>query len=153
MCVTPGSIGEEPALLLRLGAGERESAHRSAMKRSEEGNYVMPFGVIPRKLQGTLDRLRAGVAVIQPVRSRHGSDRRQPLGKGHQALVVEVCPRHVDQLRSLLLDRCNYLGVAVPRRGDRYAGGEIEKLVAVYVLDATSTAPLGDHGIRAGVAG
>ena len=38
----------ETAALLRLGSGERKSAHGAAMEGAEEGDHVLPAGVIPR---------------------------------------------------------------------------------------------------------
>ena len=121
------------------------------MERAVEGDDVLPLGVIAGELERGLDGLGTGVAVVDAMRAGHGSDLRQPLGEHRHLFVVEVGARHVDQLRGLLLDGGDDLGVAVPGRRHRDPGGEVEELVAVDVFDDDTPAALGDHRIRAGV--
>ncbi len=75
----------------------------------------------------------------------------QPLGQVDLRLVIEIGAGHVDQLAGLVLDGGDDLGMAVPRRGDGDAGGEIEEEVAVDVLDHRAAAALDDQGINARV--
>ena len=134
------NAGAEATLLLRLGGGQRERAHGASVERSEECDHVLPLGVIARQLQRDFNRLRAGVAVVDLVRPRHGSDLRQPLGQRDHALVVKIRARHVDQFGRLLLNGGDHVGMAVSGRGDGDAGGEIEELVAVHVRDHDAAA-------------
>ena len=57
-----------------------------------EGDDVLPLGVIARQLDGGLDRLRAGIAVVEAVRAFHGRDRRKALGERDHVLVIEIGP-------------------------------------------------------------
>ena len=142
----------ETALLLRLGGGQRERAHGASVEGAQKGDHLLALGVIARQFQRALDRLRAGVAVVDLVRPGHGSDLRQPLGERHHALVVKVGARHVDQFARLLLNGGDDLGMAVTGGGHGDAGGEIEEFVAVHVFDDDAAAALGDHrvGTRVG---
>jgi hypothetical protein len=148
-----GHQRSEAPPLLRLRRGQRECAHGASVKSAEEGDNVLPSGVIARDLQRALDRLRAGVAVIEPVRAGHGRDLRQPLGDVYQTFIVEVGAGHVDQLGCLVLDRLYHLGMAVAGRNHGDAGGEVQKFVAVHILDPHAPASLGHHRIGARIAG
>ena len=59
----------------------------------------------------------------------------------------------MDQLAGLLTDGGDDLGVAVAGGGDGDAGGKVEEGVAVDVFHTDAAAPLGDHGVGAGVGG
>src|SRR5271156_6926681 len=54
----------------------------------------------------------------------------------------------MNQLRGLLLNRRDHLGMAMSGRGNRDSGGEVEELVAIDILHAKTAAALGDHRIR-----
>ena len=60
------------------------------MKCAKERNHILPFGVIARQFQRALNRFRARVAVVDPVRALHRSDLRQSLCQLHHALVIEI---------------------------------------------------------------
>ena len=64
----------EAALLLGLGAGKRERAHGAAVEAAEEGDDVLASGVIAGDLEGALDGLGTGVAVVELVGAGHGGD-------------------------------------------------------------------------------
>src|SRR5262249_38974652 len=64
----------EAALLLRLGGGQRQSAHGPSMERAEERNDVLPLGVVTGELQCAFNRFGAGVPVVNLVRARHRRD-------------------------------------------------------------------------------
>ncbi len=134
------------SLLLRLRGGQRKRAHGAAMERAEERDHVLPFGVIARKFQRGLDRLRARIAVINPMRSRHGSNLRQALRQLHHVLVIKIRARHVDQFARLLLDGGDHFGMAMPGRSHGDAGGEIQELVAVDVFTTTPRPRLATSG-------
>ena len=53
----------------------------------------------------------------------------------------------MNQLGGLLLNGGDDFGMAVPRRADGDACGEIQKCIAVNVLDNRATAALGDERI------
>ena len=132
-------------------AGQRERAHGASVERAEEGNHVLPLGVIAGQLERGFHRFRAGVAVVNPVRSGHGRDLRQPLGQRDHALVIKIRARHVDQFARLLLNGGHHIGMAVSGRGHGDAGGEIEKFVAVHVRNHDAAALLGHQRVGAGV--
>ena len=83
------------------------------MKRAKERDDVRPLRVITRELQGALDGLGAGVAVVDFVRAGHGRDLRQALGQRDHALVIKVGTRHVDEFGGLLLHGSDYVRMAV----------------------------------------
>ena len=80
-------------------------------------------------------------------------DRRELLGQPHLWLVVEVRPRHVDELLRLLGDGLDHLRVADAGRVDGDAGGAVEKAIAVDVLDDRALATRDDERIVPGVGG
>ena len=65
--------------------------------------------------------------------------------------VVEIGPRHVQQLGRLVLDGGDDLRMAVAGRADGDAGGEVEEQVAVDVLDDRPAAALHRQRIDARV--
>src|SRR5579859_2461606 len=67
--------------LLWLRPRERKRAHRSPMKRPKERNHLLALGVITSDLQRALHSLGARVAVVKPMRPRHGSHRRKPVAQ------------------------------------------------------------------------
>ena len=141
----------ETALLLRLGRGQRERAHGASVERAEEGDHVLPLGVIARQLQRALDRFGAGVAVVNAMRPGHRRNLRQARGQRDHALVVKIRARHVDQFGRLLLNGGDHVGMAMAGRSHGDAGGKIEELVAVNVGNDDAASALGDQRIRAGV--
>ena len=123
------------------------------MEGAEEGDHVLPAGVVAGQLQRALDGFGAGVAVVEAMRPRHGCDGGEPLRQRDHALVVEVGAGHVDQLAGLLLDGLDDLRMAMAGGGDGDAGGKVEELVAVHVFDPGAAAALGDQRIAARVGG
>ena len=77
--------------------------------------------------------------------------RRQLFGQPDLRLVVEVRPRHVDELLRLLGDGLDDLGVADAGRVDGDAGRAVEKAIAVDVLDDRALAAGDDERIVARV--
>ena len=117
-----------------------------------EADDVLASGVVASELQGALDGLSAGVAVVEAVRSGHRRDGGEARGERRHLVVVEVRAGHVDQLGRLILDGLHDFGMAVAGRGDGDAGGEVEELVAVDVFDSATAAAFDDQRITAGVA-
>ena len=139
--------------MLGLGSSQRKSTHGAPVESSKEGNHVLPAGVVPGKLQRALDGLRPGIPVVEAVRSGHGRNGREPLGKGHHVLVIKIGAGDVDQLGGLLLDGGDYFGMAVTGGNDGNAGGKVQELISVHIFNPHAAAALGHHGIGTGVAG
>ena len=59
----------------------------------------------------------------------------------------------MDQLGSLLLDGGDYFGMAMTGGDNGNAGGKVQKLVSVHILNPDAAAAFGHHGIGTGVAG
>ena len=146
-----GHERREAPLLLRLRRRQRERSHGAPMESAEEGDHVLPLAVIARQLQSALDGFRAGVSVIDLVRSRHGHNLREALGQRHHALVVEVGARHVNQFARLLLNGGDHFRMTMSGRSHGDTGGKVEELIAIHVFDHNAAAALGNHRIRARV--
>ena len=143
----------EAALLLRLGAGERQRAHGAPVECAEKRDHLLASGVIARHLERALDGLGAGVAVEEPVRPGHGRHGREPRCQIGQQLVVKIRARDVDQLRGLLLNRSHHFGMAMAGGNHGDARGKVEKFIAVHVFNAHAAPALGHQRIRARIAG
>ncbi len=148
-----GHERRETALLLRLGAGERERTHGASVERAEKGDDLLSLGVIAREFQGAFDGFGSGVSVINFVWALHGRDRRQALGEGHERLVIKIGTRHVDQFAGLLLNGGDDVGMAMSGGGHGDAGGEIEELVAIDIFDDNAASALGHERIGTRVGG
>ena len=148
-----GNQRRETAALLNLGAGERERAHGASVKGSVEGDDVLALGVVAGELECGLDGFGAGVAVVDAMRAGHGRDLREAGGEFGELGVIEIGAGHVKQLACLLLNGGDDLGMTVAGRGHGDSGGEIEKLVAIHVLDHDAASALGDQRVGAGVRG
>ena len=144
--------GKTPPLL-GLGSGERKSAHGAPVESSEEGDDVLPAGVIAGQLQRALDGFRSGISIIEAMGSGHGRNGREAFGQRHHVFVIKVGAGDVDQLGGLFLDGGDYFGMAMSGRNHGNAGGKVQKLVSIYIFYAHAAAALGHHGIGAGVAG
>jgi len=68
-------------------------------------------------------------------------------------LVVKIGAGHVNQPRTLILNRLHNFGMTVARRVDRDAGSEVEELVAIDIFDAAAPAALHGQRITARIAG
>ena len=112
---------------------------------------VRALGVIARQLDGRLGRLGARVAEERPHPAFDRHERRQFLREAHLRLVVEVRPRHVDELRRLVGDGLDDLGMRDAGGVDRDAGRAVEEDVAVDVLDDGAFAAGDDERIVARV--
>src|SRR5437868_5653100 len=80
-----------------------------------------------RQLEPRLERLGAAVGEENALGRRPRGQLREALGEVDLRLVIEIGPRHVDELARLVLDGGDHLGVAMTRAGDRDARREIEK--------------------------
>jgi hypothetical protein len=120
---------------------------------AKEGDDVLAAGVIASQLQRALNRFRSGVAVVEAMRPRHGCYSGEPFRQRDHSLVVEVGAGHVDQLACLLLNGLDHLRMTVAGGGDSDAGGKVEELVAVHVLDPGASTALGYQRIAARVGG
>ena len=131
-------------LLLRLGSGERERAHGTAMEGAEKRYHVLPLGVIASQFKRALNRFRTRVAVVDFVGAGHGGNLRQTLRQGDHVLVIKIRARHVNQLGSLFLNGRDHMRMAMSGRSHSDAGGKIEELVSVHVGDNNSATLLRD---------
>src|SRR5271163_1190111 len=65
----PRDQRRETPLLLRLRAGQRKRAYRPSVECAEEGDHLLPLGMIAGNLQRALDCLGARVPVVEAVRA------------------------------------------------------------------------------------
>ena len=121
------------------------------MEGAEEGDGPRPSGVPAGQLQARFERLGPAVGEEDALGPGAGRQLRQLLGQVDLRLIVEIGAGHVQQLVGLVLDGGDDLGMAVPRRRDRDAGREIEKEIAVHVLDDRAAAAGTDQRINARV--
>ncbi len=98
--------------------------------------------MITGNLQSALNRLRPGVPVVKPMRARHRRNRGQSIGKFRHRFVIEIRPRNMNQLRSLLLDCSHHFRMTMAGRIHSDACGEIHKLIAINIFDANTAPPL-----------
>ena len=138
----------KPPPLLRLGRRQRQRPHRPPVKRTEEGDHVLPLGMVARQLERALHRLRSRVAVVNAMRPRHGRNLRQPRRQFHHAFVIKIGPRHVDQFARLLLNRSHHVRMAMSGRSHGNARGKIKKLVAIHIGHNDAASALGHQRIR-----
>ena len=141
----------ESAALHRLARRERQRPERATVERSEERDDPRPLGVIARQLHGRLGRFGARVAEERPHLAFNRDERRHFLREPHLRLVVEIGPRHVDELRRLIGNGLDDVGVRDAGGIDRDAGRAVEKDVAVDVLDDGAFAAGDDERIVARV--
>jgi hypothetical protein len=134
----------EAAALDRFAGGQRQRPERPPVKAADERDDALPLRVIPGELERRLGRFCPRVRKKRPDVPVDRHDARQLLGEPHLRLVVEVGPRHVDELPSLIDDRRDHLGVRHAGRIHRDAGRAVEKPVAVDVLHHGPFAA-GDH--------
>src|SRR5205823_1607134 len=80
-----------------------------------------------------------------------GGDFGELFGEVPLRSIVEVGPRHVQQLGGLVLDGGDDSRVAVAGGADRDAGREVEEAVAVHILHYRSIAAGASQWINAGV--
>ena len=135
------------------GAARRqpERAQRAAVERAEEGDQERPLGVVPRQLDRRLVGLGPGIAEEALDRAVDRHDAGDLLGQPHLRLVVEVGPRHVQELLRLVDDGRDDVRMRVPGRVDGDAGGTVQEPVAVDVLDDRAFAAGHHQRIAAGI--
>ena len=141
----------EAAPLHDLAAGQRHRAHRAAVKRAEERDHVLPARVIAGQLERRLDRLGPAIGEEDPLGDAARRDLGELLRQVDLRRVVEIGARHVQQLGRLLLNGRDDPRMAMAGRADGDAGREIEKQIAVDVLDDRPVAALDRQRIDARV--
>ena len=151
--VDTGHQRPEAGVVLGLRPGQRDGAVGPAVEGAQEGDHVLAPGVEARQLERRLDDLRTRVAQEDADLARH---RRDP-GQGGRGMgvdgQVEVGGAEVQQVGRLLGDDLDDPLVAVARRVDGDAGGEVEEEVAVDVLDRQAVAADRHDGVGARKAG
>ena len=131
-----GEHGTVALPLHRLARGEGHRAHRSSMKCPEEGDDLLPLGPEPRELDRGLDRFRPGIGEEDPWAASatpDGRHLREPLRELRDRPGVEVRRTHVEELSRLLADGGDDPRMAMARRADGDARGEVEEAVPVGV--------------------
>ena len=136
-------------LLLHLRRRQRKRAHGSSVEAPHKADDLLSSRVIARQLDRALHGLGAGVPIVDTVRPRHRSNRRQARCHLRHQVVVKIRPGHMNQLRRLLLHRLHDLRVAMPRRGHCNSRREIQKLIPIDIFDTTSIAALHHQRISA----
>ena len=142
----------EAGVIGGLAGREGHRAHGAPVEGAGEADEVGAPRVIARQLDGRLDGLGAGIG---QERHRGLVERRhlvQLLGQFDHLGVVEV-RGDVDELRGLLLDGLDHLGMRVPGGCDGDARHEIQKAIAVHVPDLGAFAVVDDERISARVGG
>jgi hypothetical protein len=147
-----GEEGGEVAPLRRLRRRERQRPHRPPVEPVEERDEPRPLRDVARELHRGLDRLRPRVReeALLGAGARH--EAADLLREVRHHPVVEVGPRHVDELRGLVGERLRDLGVDVAEGVDRDAGREVEEPVAVGVEHEHPLAAVDDERVGARVA-
>ena len=129
-----GQMRAETSSLNDLAGGYAHRPVRPAMKRPVERNDVRSFRMKAGKLQRCFHRFSARVAQVYTPGLCAGRNGRQAAAQRRIGCIVEVRAADMQQLGGLLLDGLHHLGMAVPRKGDRDAGHEVQKAVSVNVL-------------------
>src|ERR1700734_2782106 len=102
------------------------------------------LGVILGELDCGFDRFGAGIAEINALGSFARRDGSELLGELDHVGIIKISSGHVDQFGGLLLNCSDHIRVAMASGNDSDAGREIEKSVAVHVLDNGAAASLDD---------
>ncbi len=136
-----------------LARGERKGAHGAAVESAVERDDFIAAGGVARQFDGAFHGLRAGVPERHAPSDRTWRDLRQLLGQRHHLFVIEIRARHVDQAGCLFLNRVHHAGMAMAGGHHRDPGVEIQKAIAIHVLDHRPFAALANQWIAARVGG
>ena len=131
----PGQQRPEARVVLRLRGRQAQRSVGAPVEGAEERDDVRPLRGVSRELDGRLDDLGAGVAEVDPATAGHRGEAGQLATDLRVDRQEEVTRAEVDELGGLFLDGRDHLRVAMPGRGHRDAGREVEEEVAVDVLD------------------
>jgi hypothetical protein len=118
------------------------------MERAEERNELLPSRVIARELHRGFHGLGSRVAEVHASLGAAGSQCCELLGELHHVLVIKIRAGHVEQLSRLLTNGCYDSRMTVACGNDRDTGVEIEKTVAVHVLNDCALAAMDDQRVR-----
>src|SRR5262245_39207010 len=110
------------------------------MKRAEEGDHARTPRVNSRQLQCRLDRFGTAIGEKHSFRRWTGRGLSQALRKIDLRLIVKIGPGHVDKFGSLILNGSDNFGMTMARGSHRDASREVQKAVAIDILDDRSTA-------------
>ena len=134
-----------------LRRGKRKRSQRASVEASVEGDDFVAPRVVPRQLDGRLDRFGAGISEINFLRFLAGSDGRKPLGKLHHVRQIKIRAGNVNQFGGLFLNGFDNARMAMPRGDDGDARGKIQEHIAVHVLDHRAAAGFRHQRIAARV--
>src|ERR1043165_1757560 len=105
------------------------------MKRPIEGDELLPMCVIHRELERCLDGFRAAVCEVCSRRTAERAYLLELFAERGHVPIVKVRSAKVNELISLLCDRCDDLQMAMAGRADGDAGIAVEKNIAIGILD------------------
>ena len=125
----------EPRLVRMRLAGQRHGQQRPPVKGVLEADHRGPLGVRAGDLDGVLDALRAAVHQERLFRELARRPRVQLLGDLDVALIRRHAEAHVQKLFHLLAQRRQNPRRAVPHVQAADPAGEIQKAVAIHVLE------------------
>ena len=134
---------------MTLLAVSESDAHRAAVERAEKGDHLLPLRVIAGQFESRLDRFGPRIGEEDLLRELTRRDLRQLFGQLELAAIIEVGPRHVQQVRRLPMDRLDDPRMAMARRADGDARVKVEEPVAVDVLDDGPLGPRHDQRVNA----
>ena len=127
---------------------ERERTHSATVEGAQKGNHVLAFRRVAGELDGRLDRFGARVGEKDLLLGGSGSQTAELLHQIRHGLIVKIAPAKMEKLPRLLLDGRHDLGMRMAGGGYRDPGGEIEKEVAIDILDDHSLALLDNQRIN-----
>src|SRR4029079_16875326 len=81
-----------------LARSERQRTHRATVKRAQEREDALTLGVIARQLDRSFGRLGARITEECADGTVDRRDGGQLFGQSDLRLVIEIRPRHVDEL-------------------------------------------------------
>src|SRR5215203_952817 len=137
----------EAAPLDRLTGRQRQRAERAAVEAAEKRDHPVTPGGVSSQLDRGFDRLRSRVREERSLVAGERRDLVELLTQANLWLVVEVRPRHVQELLRLIDDGRDDVGMGMAGGVHRDAGGAIEEEVPVDVFNHGASAARHDKGI------
>ena len=105
------------------------------MKSAEKRDELIASCGISSQLDRGFDGFGSGISEVDASFDAARREGSQLLRQLHHVFVIKIRAGHVDQARSLVLYGLHNFGMAVARRYHGNTGIEIQKAIAVNVLD------------------
>ena len=121
------------------------------MEGAEEGDDLLPSGVVTGQFECRFDRLGSRICEEDPLGRIAGRNFSQLHREVCLGRIIEIGARHVHQLFGLMLNGRHDTRMAVPGRTDGNARREIEKQIPVDVLNDRAFPALHRQRIVAGI--